>query len=607
MKFAKEIKNLKLNKYHRSFLVLIVVVFISSMTAFFFQNDFGRIDVKTIKIVDENGNTITGKLYRPIHATEDNPLPGVLLLHGLNNDMDTEGGAALELARRGFVALALSQLGHGDSVSYGQPSGMDLLAGDTGAMGANEAYHYLQNLPFVNARRTGLVGHSMGGGNAISVALANPNHWAIVIQAGGPQNLKGLGGTLHNYLQIWPRYEEFVPESRDDFISEGLAQIEENTGETAVLEKIYGSFSKGTAQKYTLIESTHPGETWNSISISETCDWMVRALKGGTSDSGAPIATQQTYQLKDAFMVIALVAAVLSTLPLASILLKKEAFKDIVQPIPERVFNEGRSWWKAASINSAIGGISFIILPMLGLIIGLLMPLFMLKTANGALFWLLINALICWILFKRWYKKTKETDKITAFDVGVSFDVEKKVYDREILLKTVVLAGILFFYLYTIVSISQSILDIEFRYNWAVLKMFNGIRLGQFLLYLLPILPFFLINGGVFLFGQIRQKEYESSTKTFVIWWIKIVFAMEFGLFVVFLVNYVPMLFGTAAIFGNMYIVLYMIFAMQVLPQFALIFFLMTYFYRKTGKIYLGAFMATILTTWIMAVSSVCA
>ena len=598
------IKNVKLNKYHRSFLVLVVIVFVSAIMAFSYQTDFGRIDVKTVKILDENGYTITGKLYRPNYATQYNPQPGVLLLHGLNNDMDTEAGAALELARRGFVTLALSQVAHGDSVGFGQPVGMDALA-TPGAMGAKEAYHYLKNLPFVNSKRMGLVGHSMGGGNAIQVALTNPDHWAIVIQAGGPQNLKELG-TLHNYLQIWPYFEEFTLISRAEFISEGMAQIEQNTGETAVLDKIYGSFSKGTAQKYSLIASTHPGGTWNAQSISLTCDWMVRALKGGISDPGAPSASQQTYQVKDIFTLIALIAAVLSTLPLASILLGKKIFKDIVQPMPERVFYEGKSWWKVASLNSAIGGITFIILPMLGLMFGLFVPFFMLRIGNGALLWLLVNALICWILFKRWYNKTKKTGKITSYDVGVSYDKEKKVYDREILFKTVILAGILFFYLYTLVSLSQSILDIEFRINWPVLKMISGIRIGQFLLYLIPILPFFLVNGGVFLFGQTRQKEYGSSKRTFLIWWLKAVFAMEFGLLVVFLINYVPMLFGTSVIFANMYIALYMIFAMQILPQFALIFFVMTYCYRKTGKIYLGAFLATILTVWIMAVSSVC-
>ncbi|MHA1610658.1 MAG: hypothetical protein ACTSYU_01280, partial [Promethearchaeota archaeon] len=45
------------------------------------------------------------------------------------------------------------------------------------------------------------------------------------------------------------------------------------------------------------------------------------------------------------------------------------------------------------------------------------------------------------------------------------------------------------------------------------------------------------------------------------------------------------------------------IFLMQTLPQFALIFFLTTALYRKTGKIYVGSFIATVLTAWIMAVS----
>lgn len=250
------------------------------------------------------------------------------------------------------------------------------------------------------------MGIQWGEGNAITVALDNPDHWAIVIQSGGPENLKELG-TLHNYLQIWPYYEDFVFKSRTDFISDGMAQIEQNTGEPAVLDKVYGSFSKGTAQKYSIIISTHPGGTWNAQGISLTCDWMVQALKGGKNDPGAPSASQQTYQLMDVFMLIALVASVLSTLPLASILLEKKVFKDIAQPMPERVFNEGRSWWIMASLNSAIGGITFIIVPMFGLLFGLFIPFLMLRIANGSLLWLLVNTLIGWILFKVWYKRKK--------------------------------------------------------------------------------------------------------------------------------------------------------------------------------------------------------
>ena len=98
------------------FLILCLVLICSSaLLASAIQNNFGSIDVDYIRIVDENGMAITGKLYRPIAATDDNPVPGVLLLHGMNNDKDTEGPAALELARRGIVVLAIDELSHGDS------------------------------------------------------------------------------------------------------------------------------------------------------------------------------------------------------------------------------------------------------------------------------------------------------------------------------------------------------------------------------------------------------------------------------------------------------------------------------------------------------------
>lgn len=89
----------------KQFLILcLVLIGSSALLGHAIQNDFGTIDVDYIRIVDENGFAITGKLYRPMTATDDDPAPGVLLLHGMNNDKDTEGPAALELARRGIVA-----------------------------------------------------------------------------------------------------------------------------------------------------------------------------------------------------------------------------------------------------------------------------------------------------------------------------------------------------------------------------------------------------------------------------------------------------------------------------------------------------------------------
>jgi len=133
---------------------------------------------------------------------------------------------------------------------------------------------------------------------------------------------------------------------------------------------------------------------------------------------------------------------------------------------------------------------------------------------------------------------------------------------------------------------------------WPVLKLFTPDKFGQFIVNIIPVFPFFLVNGGVFVYGMIRLPESETPLKTQMIWWIKIVFAMESTLLVMILVNYLPMfLFGTGPLLA---MGLYGIFLMAYLPIFAGVFFIMTAFYIKTGRIYLGSIVATLLVVWIM-------
>lgn len=56
---------------------------------------------------------LTYKLYRPKSADETHKAPAVLLLHGYQNDHETSAAYAIELARRGFVCLAVDEYGHG--------------------------------------------------------------------------------------------------------------------------------------------------------------------------------------------------------------------------------------------------------------------------------------------------------------------------------------------------------------------------------------------------------------------------------------------------------------------------------------------------------------
>ncbi|MGY5878726.1 MAG: hypothetical protein RTV31_00690 [Candidatus Thorarchaeota archaeon] len=592
----------------KQYLILCLVLIGSSvLVAGVVQNDFGAIDVDYIRIVDENGQAVTGKLYRPLTATEDAPAPAVLLLHGMNNDKDTEGPAALELARKGIVTLALDEISHGDSDRV-----IDIMGYFTGSfggtLGGNASYQWLKSLAFVDETQTGLVGHSMGAGNAYAIAASNPDHRAIVIQADGPYNLTKYSN-MNNYLAVWSFYEElFTTQSRADFLQESLEMIAINENLTSASEAqadfTYGIFAEGSAHRYAQCPCTHPGATWNAKGVSETTAWMLQALMGvSESDAmtSAAISTQ-TYMIREGATLFALIVSVISLIPLASILLEIPYFSKITRPMPDKIPTQGKSWWILAIVNSLIGGITFLFLPMVGMMLGALAgafaPIFLLVTGNGLLLWFLVNALIACIAHKLWFRKASAgEDGITHEDVG-RFETIKDSESRDILLKTILLSIALFSYLYLVVAASQLFLGIELRYMWPIFKIFTAEKFGQFLVNIVPVFPFFLINGGLLAYGRLRLPESSTPLKTQFIWWIKIVFAMESTLLVLILVNYLPMfLFGTGPVLA---MGLYGIFLMAYIPLFAGIFFIMTAFYIKTGRIYLGSIMGTLLVVWIM-------
>ena len=99
---------------------LLIVAFVALTLANGIQTDHGYITVSE-GVIDayrgENGaehlGMMTYKLYTPKTATAENKAPGVLLLHGYQNDRETNAAYAIELARRGVVVLSLDEYGHG--------------------------------------------------------------------------------------------------------------------------------------------------------------------------------------------------------------------------------------------------------------------------------------------------------------------------------------------------------------------------------------------------------------------------------------------------------------------------------------------------------------
>ncbi|MCY3413399.1 MAG: hypothetical protein INQ03_17295 [Candidatus Heimdallarchaeota archaeon] len=571
---------------------MILLVFLCLLGASFVQSDYGNISVDYINIVNEDGLEISGKLYRHDTATETSPAAAVITLHGLNNDKDTEGPVSLELAKRGFVVLALDEVNHGNS----DP-------GSDSSLGGNATYRYLQSLTFVNPLKIGLVGHSMGQSSASAIAKEFPSHLAVVNQAFGPVNLT-LNDHLNNVLQLVPRYEESSNLPRDEWIAQGTSMIEYNLdqiSETMVgtgYDTTYGSFALGTAQRYVELDSTHPGGTWDGEGIKETVAWMLQALNGEQETAALDHATPSTYMIKEILTLTALILLLFSSIPLVKLLLDKEYFSGITQEVPEEVYVTGKDWWKLATVNAWIGAITFLFVPILGAapgLLGLNIPILRLGLGNGFLLWFVVNAFIAKKLFNRF---KVNSGKSLAELGGVDSD------DETVVFRSTILAIVVVCVFYLIAIIAQVYMHIEIRFMWSFFRVLSPIRFLQFIIYSFPIYYFFKYNAGFFLYGSARMPVQDTELKTQLHWMLKMLYSMLSGFIVVYILEYFPMfLFGTKPLLGEFALFFWLlgIFLMSIIPEFFVLYIILNVLYRMTGRIYVGSAFATLVVTWVLA------
>jgi dienelactone hydrolase len=96
-----------------TFLILgVALALIAGITGWLVETDGGQVAVRDVRFVGTNGTVMSALLYVPRTATAKTPAPGILAVRGYINSRETQSGFAIELARRGYVVLALDQTGH---------------------------------------------------------------------------------------------------------------------------------------------------------------------------------------------------------------------------------------------------------------------------------------------------------------------------------------------------------------------------------------------------------------------------------------------------------------------------------------------------------------
>ncbi len=243
----------------------------------------GGVRLSEVRYPGASGEMLSGLLYRPPGARPEHPAPAILASHGYINTREMQSPFAIELARRGFVVLAIDMAGHGAS---GGAVGTDDGGGPAGLK-------YLQSLPFVNWSQIGLEGHSMGGVPVIGAALAQPEGYrSMVLEGSTTPDLGQVGAPTarfpRNVEVVFGRYDEFAPlmwhEPKGALVgqSDKMKALFGQAADVAPGE-VMGDMAAGTARRLIIPPVIHPMEHFSAAGIGAAVDWFQRTLTGEAS------------------------------------------------------------------------------------------------------------------------------------------------------------------------------------------------------------------------------------------------------------------------------------------------------------------------------------
>ena len=342
--------------------ISIALMLLASIVVSAIQTNGGHVTMKELNIETDLGYSMSAYLFIPETATAETPAPAVVVSHGYLNNKEMTDANYVELARRGFVVLAIDQPCHGDSEIMAQSI----------ANGVDQGVLAVSRMPFVDVDRIGVTGHSMGGGScnravAVDNERENPLISAVLIHCNDPTVKNSDGNYVNAYGNrnvgvIAVQYDEFFHKWVDE---SGIArQAPYYMGSpTAQAFLHFGVDPTGLDKRdaYTYYSETVDGEEcfhviyrpdvihpWSHFSAkSETCviDFFTKALNAPN-----PIdSSNQVWQWKEAFNFVGLVALAIFICAFGTLMLFTPTFeslraKEVIQPA-KLADNKAKFWF----------------------------------------------------------------------------------------------------------------------------------------------------------------------------------------------------------------------------------------------------------------------
>ena len=338
-------------------IVCILVIFLSSFIASAIQSNGWSIEVTDLRDAENegtaisltgeeteiNGRVVSGILFKPKDATADNPLPAVVLTHGYLNNREMQLQNAIELARRGFVVLTVDREGHGNYENTGETSAV------MATSGLYDSVKYLYNMDYVDKDKIGISGHSMGGMTTaltlsqdmqlglVSAGLIQA--WSTFMGAGADVDVgmlkaqddefffttnEGEDGTISREYLSTRAAKTFIgnTELEGDVVSGAIyvnGQAVETTG---------GQETEGAFRVVYEIPGVHPQNHCSVEGASAVVNFFYNAF--GTPNGYEYISEgNQVWWVKEAFSLIGMIGFFALIFPLVSLLLTTPVFRSL--------------------------------------------------------------------------------------------------------------------------------------------------------------------------------------------------------------------------------------------------------------------------------------
>ena len=599
-------------------------------------NDIAVNGVK--KKIQQDDVSYAVTLYKPKFASETKKASTVFVIPGFTRTKLTMTQYAIELSKRGSAVFVIDPGSQGASTNSGyNPETGEQRSYAYEANGANYLVQYVYNntdaFPYLDRTRFGVMGHSAGGGNAVTVAetFAGSSYEQSVIKALYISGYIKVGAAdkyhnLHcNAANSYAYYDEgayryqtettSVEAINSRFINEVNG---ENLNRVVEYDKPFGSMEDGTYRILHREETNHCFEMYDGTSITNTIAFFREAfrLNAKVADSS------HTWLLKEGSNGIGLVAGFAFLLSVAGILVELPFLRSIKgkkivlsngeyayegeTPLPKRPssipsrfsFTGKAIFWGTSILTAIVACLDYIPLAYLSMkwfpdaANNVFTTVFPARMFNAVLLWAGFNGLLGIILFFGAILLENLIEHFLAKKQGreAIYDWSKlrplKIHPLD-LLKTLGLGIALFFLFYGVVQLSYTLFHQDFRF----MLISTGTLSPRFLLTWLEYIPFLFI----FYFSNSLKVNCSVGLEGWKEWQVYLASALmnSLGLVFILVVNYASFFVTGEVFYGYMgadkaEVWLYVNMVFALIPMMALLPICNRVFYRFTNRVYLG-------------------